>query len=151
MVAAFGLPEEPEPGKLVIAPENVRGIHVTKLRADGSGKADVERDKIMLGSSSGWPIVLAAVNDIGGLLIAEGIENALATHIGTGLGAWSAGSAGRLPRLADKVPSYVEAVTIIADTDDSGAGLRYSQELGQELMRRGFDVLIEGGTNGRHG
>ena len=78
MVAAFGTPEEPEPGVLVIAPENIRGIHVTKLRHDGTGKAGTDRDKIMLGSSSGWPIVLAPVNDIGGLLVAEGIENALA-------------------------------------------------------------------------
>jgi hypothetical protein len=83
MVTAFGIPEEPEPGKLVLAPEN------TKLHADGTGKADVDRDKIMLASSSGWPIVLTPVNDIGGLLIAEGIETTLASHIGTGLGAWT--------------------------------------------------------------
>ena len=52
--------------------------------------------------------MLRPVNDIGGLLIAEGIENALACHA-SGLGLWAAGSAGRLPALADKVPDYVEA------------------------------------------
>jgi putative DNA primase/helicase len=78
MVAAFG-----------VAPDDIRGIHVTKLKRDGAGKAGTDRDKIMLGSSSGWPIVLTPVNDIGGLLIAEGIENALACHA-SGLGLWAA-------------------------------------------------------------
>jgi hypothetical protein len=50
----------------------------------------------MLGRSVGQPIVLAPVNDLGGLLIAEGIETTLACHA-SGLGLWAAGSASRLP------------------------------------------------------
>jgi hypothetical protein len=145
MIAAFGIADEPEPGCLVVDDAAVTGIHLTRLKPDGSGQADVEPDKIMLGPSMGQPIVLAPVNDLGGLLIAEGIENALACH-GSGLGIWAAGAAGRLPALADKVPSYVEAVTIVADTDDNGSGLKFSSELGQLLLKRGLDVLIEMGS-----
>jgi hypothetical protein len=59
MVAAFGIPSEPEPGVLHIADEAVRGIHLTRLKPDGSGKADGNA-KIMLGRSIGSPIVLGA-------------------------------------------------------------------------------------------
>ena len=66
------------------------------------------------------PIVLAPPNDVLGLAIAEGIEDALSVHEATGLGAWAAGSASRLPALADAIPSYVESVTIVADADKDG-------------------------------
>jgi hypothetical protein len=36
----------------------VTGIHLTRLRADGTGKADVEKPKIMLGPSQGEPIIV---------------------------------------------------------------------------------------------
>jgi hypothetical protein len=93
MIAAFGMAYEPEPGLLEIADAQVRGVHITRLTVDGSGKAGTERDKIMLGSSSGYPIVLAPANDFLGLVITEGIEDALSLHQATGLGAWTAGAA----------------------------------------------------------
>lgn len=31
-----------------------------------------------------------------------------------------AGAAGRLPALADKVPPYIDCVTVVADTDETG-------------------------------
>src|SRR5262249_8643807 len=104
LIAAFGIAYEPEPGLLEIADDQMRGVHITRLAPDGSGKAGTERDKIMLGSSIGWPIVLAPANDLLGLSITEGIEDALSVYDGTGLGAWAAGSAARLPALADIVP-----------------------------------------------
>src|SRR5262249_24826052 len=104
MIAAFGMAYESEPGLLEIADAQVRRAHITRLAADGSGKAGTERDKIMLGSSIGYPIVLAPTNDLLGLSITEGIEDALSVYDGTGLGAWAAGSAARLPALADIVP-----------------------------------------------
>jgi hypothetical protein len=148
MVAAFGIPNEPTPGRLVVNDDAVTAVHFTKLRPDGSSKAGTAKDKTMLGPAKGQPIVLRPVNDLGGLLIAEGIENALACHA-SGLGLWAAGSAPFLPDVADKVPDYVEAVTIVADVDDSGAGLRKSKELGQLLLKRGLDVRLE--MRGHHG
>jgi hypothetical protein len=120
MIAAFGIAYEPEPGLLEIPDIAVRGVHITRLTANGSGKAGTERDKIMIGSSIGYPIVLAPPNDLGCLAIAKGIEDALSIHDDTGLGVWAAGSASRLPSLADVVPRYIEAVTITVDDDDIG-------------------------------
>ena len=48
--------------------------------------------------------MLAPMNDLLGLAITEGVEDALSIHAATGLGAWAAGAASRLPALADAVP-----------------------------------------------
>jgi hypothetical protein len=96
MIGAFGLPEEPEPNTLRIRDEAVVGVHLTRLAPDGSGKAGTEADKIMVGRSLGSPIVLAPVNDIGGLCVSEGIEDALSVAHATGLGSWAAGAGGRM-------------------------------------------------------
>jgi hypothetical protein len=98
MIAAFGLAREPSPGEIVIDDVEVRGVHLTKLKLDGSAKAGTEADKTMIGRSNRSPIVLASINDGLGLAITEGIEDALSVHEVTGLGAWAAGAAGRLPQ-----------------------------------------------------
>jgi hypothetical protein len=146
MIALFGIPGEPEPGRLArLADDALRGVHLTRLKPDGSDKAGIGDDKVMIGRSTGAPIVLGPVNDLLGLAIAEGIENALSAQVATGLGAWAAGAASRLPAIAAAVPSYVEAVTIIAD-DDPG-GRRYANELAARLKNRDLDLrfILPGG------
>jgi hypothetical protein len=138
MIAAFGLPDEPEPGRLAIADDAVRGVHITRLAPDGMGKAGTDTDKIMIGMSVGSPIVLAPVNDLLGIAVTEGIEDALSVHLATGLGAWAAGSASRLPALVDAIPSYVESVTILVDDDEDGR--RHAGELAVRLLGRGVQV-----------
>jgi hypothetical protein len=138
MIAAFGLPDEIEPGVLAIAEEQVCGVHITRLAPDGSGKAGSEADKIMIGCSAGYPIVLMPPNDLLGLVIAEGIEDTLSAHEATGLGAWAAGSASRLPGLGDAIPSYVECVTLMVDNDLDGR--RHSAQLEEILQRRKIEV-----------
>ena len=64
----------------------MRGVHITRLAADGSGKAGTDRDKFMRGLARGSPIVLAPPNDLLGLAITEGIEDALSVYAATGLG-----------------------------------------------------------------
>jgi hypothetical protein len=49
-------------------------VHLTLLAPDGSGKADVEKPKLVVGPPGVLPIVLAPVNDLLGLAITEGIE-----------------------------------------------------------------------------
>lgn len=145
MVAFFGIPTEPEPGVLSMRPEQIAGIHLTFLKSDGSGKV-VNRDgknKIIVGRGHSLPIVLAPPNDGLALCIAEGIEDALSLHQATGLGAWAAGSAGRLSGLASQVPAYMETVTIIEDDDD--AGRKGAMALAIELHQRGIEVLIARG------
>jgi hypothetical protein len=144
MIAAFGIATDPEYGQLEISTNAVRGVHVTRLAPDGSGKAGTDTDKIMIGRSGGFPIVLAPPNDLLGMAVTEGIEDALSVHQATGLGAWAAGAALRMPALAPRVPHYIEAVTIYAHGDRDGqAG---ALDLARALHGRGIEVSIEGVT-----
>jgi hypothetical protein len=110
MIAPFGIPDEPQPGLLAIDGGAVLGVHLTLLVPDGSGKADIEPNKIMIGKSIGSPIVLAPMNDLLGLAIVEGIENGLTAYQSNGFGVWAAGSAGRLSGLAEVVPDYTDCI-----------------------------------------
>ena len=128
MIARFGSSVETE----------LTGVHLTLLRADGSDKAGTDRDKLMVGRSTGSPIVLTPINDLLGLIICEGIEDGLSLYDATGCGVWAAGSASRLHALADVVPPYIDCVTIAADDDDVG---RVEANKLDELLRlRGMHV-----------
>jgi hypothetical protein len=142
MIAAFGIAREVEPGIIRIDNDDIRGVHVTRLLPDGSDRERGDRAKIMIGRSAGWPIVLAPPNDLLGMAITEGIEDALSVHVASGLGAWAAGAASRMPALAERVPSYIECVTVVMDPDP--AGRRGALGLADALHRRGIEVLIEG-------
>jgi hypothetical protein len=147
LIVPFGIPTEPEPGVLDMATTDIHGIQLTKLKPDGSGKADVEPKKITLGQCVGYPIVLAPPSDMTALTIAEGVEDALSNHLVSGRGAWCAGGASRLPHLADRVPAYIESVTVLVDDND--AGRRGSEGLTRRLHARGMEVLMlpSGGAN----
>jgi hypothetical protein len=141
MIAAFGMAHEIAPGEIVIDNAAARGVHLTKLKPDGSGKAGVEEEKITVGKTSvGFPIVLAPVNDGLGLVVTEGIEDALSIHEATGLGAWAAGTANRMPVLAPVVPDYVECISIFGDPDLRGR--ENAQKLATALQRRDRDVRL---------
>jgi hypothetical protein len=135
MVAAFGVPSEPEPGRIKIDDARVTAVDLTRINSAGTGKAGTGRDRIMIGPSKGLPIVIAPANDLLGIVIGEGIEKVAAYHIATGLGAWAAGSASRMAALADIIPAYVEHVDILADDDDE-AGDKGANELAAGLLRR---------------
>ena len=115
-------------------------MHITRLAPDGSGKAGTDRDKIMIGLVTGSPIVVAPPNDLLGVAITEGIEDALSAHAATGLGAWAAGAASFLPALAAVIPSYVEAITIIVDSDPDGE--RHAAELASRLNQQQREVHL---------
>jgi len=142
MIAAFALVDEPEPGILGV-PRDVQSVHLTLLKPDGSGKADVPKPKIVVGSPCGLPIVLAPPNDLLALAIVEGIEDALSLHQALGIGAWAAYSAGAMPGLADLIPSCIETVTIEMHPDK--AGQDGAAELNKRLRRRGVEVFLRGG------
>jgi hypothetical protein len=135
MIAAYGLATELEPGRLEIAPNAITAVHLTRLRPDLGGKAEGAA-KITVGRPLGSPIVLAPPNDLLGLAIAEGIEDALSVHQATGLGAWAAGAAGYMPALADAVPNYIDFVTILGHSDLTGT--KNARELGARLTARGI-------------
>jgi hypothetical protein len=141
MIAAFGLVDEPEPG-IIGEARKVTSVHLTLLAPDDSAKAEVEKPKLVVGSPGTLPIVLAPPSDLLALAVTEGIEDALTVHQSTGLGAWAAGSAGRMPKLAEVIPSYSECVTIYAHSDE--AGQHGAQQVAQALHERGIEVIIEG-------
>ncbi|MEZ2144930.1 toprim domain-containing protein [Bradyrhizobium sp. DN5] len=142
MIAAFALPHEVEPG-LLGEPRGVEAVHLTLLKPDGSGKADVDEPKIVVGSPGSLPIVLAPPNDLLGLAITEGIEDGLSVFEATGCGVWVAGSAPRMPRLGAAIPSWVECITICADDDKAGRKNAYA--LAELLDQRGdVEVKVEG-------
>jgi hypothetical protein len=144
LIAAFGRAREPEYGRLEISRATLRGVHLTRLACDGSGKAGTEADKIMIGRSGGSPIVLAPPNDLLGMAVTEGLEDGSSVYQATGLGVWAAGAALRMPALASLVPRYIEAVTIYAHGDPAGqAG---ALDLARALHGRGIEVSIEGST-----
>jgi Toprim domain len=140
MIAAFGMVDEPEPGVVSIAETAVAGVHLTRLARDGHGKAGTDTDKIMIGTPRGSPLVVAPPDDLCGLAITEGIEDALSVHEATGLGAWAAGAASFMPALAAAVPEWVECITIMVDDDD--AGRSNTNALAERLERRGFEVRL---------
>jgi Toprim domain-containing protein len=133
MIAAFAVPLNGEP---TLNTASIEAVHITRLALDGTGKAGTNVDKIMIGTPRGTPIALAPITDGLGLAITEGIENGLSIFEATGLGVWAAGSAPFLPALADTVPTYVEAVSIIADPDD--VGRRFARDLAVGLHKRGI-------------
>jgi hypothetical protein len=142
LIAAFGLCSEPEPGVLAIADDAVRAVQLVKLKPDGSDKADVEPNKVIIGKGAlGAPIVIAPANDLLGLAICEGLEDALSVHQATGLGSWASGGAGRMPALAGAVPDYIECITVFGH--DDAAGRRGATELAERLKARGFEVALK--------
>ena len=104
MLVPYGIPAESEPGIPDIAKDAISAVQLTLLKPDGCGKAEVKPDKITIGSPAGLPMVLAPLNDLMGLAITEGVEDALTVHQATGLGAWASGGAVFMPKLATMVP-----------------------------------------------
>jgi putative DNA primase/helicase len=128
MVALMTLPETGE----------ACGAHVTYLRADGAGKAEGKRPKVMLGTVG--VIRLAPDEDATtGLGLAEGIETALAVmQRGRWSPVWAATSAGAMDRFP--VLPGIEALTIFADAD--GAGIKAARECGRRWATAGREARL---------
>ena len=92
------------------------GIHRTFLVRDGRGKAPISPQKMMLGPCRGGAVRLADAGNE--LMIAEGVENALAVMQVTGKPAWSALSTSGLMNL--DLPVAITDITILADGDNAG-------------------------------
>jgi putative DNA primase/helicase len=91
-------------------------IHRTFLARDGSGKAQVDPSKMMLGPCRGGAVRLAMPSDV--LMVGEGIETCLAATLATGHPSWAALSTSGLKTLY--LPNDVRDVIVLADGDDPG-------------------------------
>ncbi len=117
--------------------EKMVGLHITYLKPDGSGLADVPRPRKMRSCSpsfSGGVIVLHEHNSWPGttLFVGEGIETCLAAYKILGNPVYCAMTAGNLQRV--KLPDFIEKVDILADRDISGAGEKAANELRTRLV-----------------
>ena len=111
-------------------------IHRTFLSRDGSGKAPIEPQKMMLGPCRGGAVRLAALGDV--LMVGEGIETCLAAIQATGLPAWAALSTSGLRAL--NLPIGVRDVIVLADGDDPGEAA--ARDCASRWKREGRRVRI---------
>jgi hypothetical protein len=105
---------------MVAAVENLEGvivaIHRTFLKPDGTGKADVEPNKMALGSYSKCAVHLTVCAPE--LVICEGVETGLSLLQATGRHVWVALGTANLGQV--QLPPFVSEVIIAADHDDPG-------------------------------
>lgn len=117
-------------------------IHRTFLARDGSTKAPVEPQKMMLGPCRAGAVRLAAAGEH--LMVGEGIETCLAATQSTGRSAWAALSTTGLRTL--DLPPEVREVTVLADGDEPGEAA--AQEAARRWIGQGRRVLIARPGNG---
>ena len=101
------------PGMLALVTRGTDGeplaIHRTFLARDGSGKAPVTPQKMMLGPCRGGAVRLAV--STGKLMVGEGIETCLSAIQATGLPAWAALSTAGLRAL--QLPAEIENCVVL--------------------------------------
>jgi phage/plasmid primase-like uncharacterized protein len=112
-------------------------LHRTWLKPDGSGKAEVERPRLLLKGHRAYGGVIRLFPDeeiTTGLALAEGLETALtAAHGFTPV--WAAIDAGNLA--AFPVLPGIEGLTVIADRDEAGL------KAAGECARRWLSARVE--------
>jgi hypothetical protein len=114
---------------------------------DGTDR-DRSAKKMMVASPGPHPIALIPPNDLGGLVVAEGVETAL-SFAHTGLGCWAAGAKDRLVTIAPTIAAlpHVEVVTVSPDEDGSNVAvpsIARAEELAEILadLRPDIEVRI---------
>jgi len=133
-------------------------IHRTFLTRNGTGKAPVAPQKMMLGPCRGGAVRLAPMT--GELMVGEGIETCLAAMQVTGRPAWAALSTSGLRSL--DLPDDAREIVVLADGDDPGeaaaqaCALRWNREGRQVRIARpprglDFNDLLVGLTSSNTG
>ena len=116
-------------------------IHRTWLKADGTGKADLPKPRMMLGPVAGGAVRLAEVGSENALGVAEGIETALSVMAACpNLPVWATLSTASLKGVLP--PPEIQSVVVLADHDASGAGMRAAEALAERLVAEERGVHI---------
>jgi hypothetical protein len=119
------------------------GVHMTYLRADGSGKADFADKSLQRetrGALRGGMIRLMPYDPARALAVGEGIETSLAGAELFGVPAWSAVYCGGLKDIP--LPAEIRNILILADNDDSGVGRRNAEAAYRKLTSEGRQARI---------
>ncbi|MGK0618098.1 toprim domain-containing protein [Meiothermus cerbereus] len=128
--------EQPVMLARVEGPQGLAGLHLTLLKADGSGRLE---KRLAKGSHPlGGSIRLFEPQAGQPLALTEGIETALAVHQSTGWPVWACVSAGGLA--AVELPAEVFEVVICADNDS--AGVDAANALARRLLSEGRRVRL---------
>lgn len=115
------------------------GIHRTYLRPDGSGKAEVAPQKMMLGPSSGGAVRFGPDGRV--IALAEGIETALSVSRASRLTTWATLSTSGLKGLILPPLPVAEVVIIAADNDAAGLAAAEATAARLEVEGRAVSVI----------
>lgn len=119
-----------------IASDAVVAVHRTLLSSDGR-----KLDRRMLGPVAGAAIKIDDATDIEyGLTVCEGFETGLAARALGFRPVWALGSAGAIGEFP--VLPGIDALTILAETDDSGANAKAVRACGNRWTVAGHEVII---------
>jgi len=118
----------------------IGGIHRTFLAADGAGKAQVDKAKMMLGPYMGGVVTFGHPADDQPLLVGEGIETTLSGVEATGFPGMATLSANNLETLT--LPAWLRDVIILADRDPSGRGQKAAEKAASRWSKEGRKVRI---------
>ncbi len=113
-------------------------VHRTWLLPDGSGKAPLEPEKMMLGPASGGAVQLSAPAKK--MVIAEGLETALSVMQETGLSVWAGLSTSGMTGLA--LPDFPLAQEIIIAGDNDPAGRKAVTQAAEKWTKEGREVRL---------
>ena len=103
-------------------------------------RADVPQPKMTYGPVAGGAVQLGAPAPDRPLLVGEGIETTLAAMRASGHPGWAALSTSGMAALT--LPETVRSVTLLADNDASGAGLRAAERAAARWTGEGRTVRI---------
>ncbi len=120
---------------------NVIGLHRTYIDPDAPKKAEIKKSKMMLGKVTGGAVRLRHREAASELILCEGIESGLALlRVTPPHPVWAALSSKGLETIS--LPETIQSVTIFADHDESGTGLRAALRLSRRLKAEGRKVRI---------
>ncbi len=126
---------------LMTRAEDCRAVAIHRTPITMAGERDRTRPKKMLGPSGGAVIRLCDDADVTvGLGLAEGIETGLSVLAAGWAPIWAAGSAGTIRTFP--VLGGIEALTVFADHDASGAGLDAARAVARRWSEAGREATI---------
>ncbi len=112
--------------------------HITYIKADGSGKADVPIQKKIFCSFHGGAVMLAP--PAYEMAVSEGIESGLSFQQGAGIPTWAALSSGNIPNLILPPKPMASKVVIAADYDKAGLDAARSAQARWEAEGRDVEI-----------
>ena len=113
-------------------------VHRTWVLPDGSGKAPLEPEKMMLGPASGGAVQLSTPAQK--MVIAEGLETAMSVMQETGLPVWAGLSTSGMTGLV--LPEFPLGQEIIIAGDNDPAGRKAAIQAAENWAKEGREVRL---------